>query len=418
MPLTSASTGQTALAGQGAGTHILPIEGVRALAVFLVFFVHLHPYFSTYIGGSAAWYRASEVLATLGNSGVDLFFLLSGFLIYGIVLKRTRSYWDFVRRRIRRIYPVFTAALLLYVFLSFAFPAESKLRGTPGAQLIYILENYLLLPGIFDIRPIITVAWSLSYEFFFYLTIPLLVRLLSFDRLRQSQRVALLLVWYVAGLLLLHPLGLERLQMFCLGMLLYELSTVKSAVSRMTRAGQWIAVASFASALVCAYIVFAPAAEVKVSAIFARHFAYPLMSLGFFVFGAYSFVFSGYLSKFFCMGPIRALGRISYSYYLVHGLTLKAWKMALQVLAPTWTGPAMFCLISVVGFALTCISSSVMFVLVEEPLSLQGQSTLSRYWQRWQSAWKPPAAVDQGAPAIAASVAGAGAGLPAEQEPK
>ncbi len=386
MPLTSASTGETALGGQGAGTQILPIEGVRGLAVFLVFFVHLHPFFSAHLRGHATWYRASEGLAALGNCGVDLFFLVSGFLIYGIVLKRTRTYRDFVGRRIRRIYPVFTAVLFLYLIFSFAFPSESKLRGTAAAQLVYVVENYLLLPGIFNIRPIITVAWSLSYEFFFYLTIPLVVRWVFPERLQPLQRVSLIAGWYFAGLVLLHPLGLERLQSFCLGMLLYELSNIKPVVARMTRAGQWVALASFAGALVCAYYLFMPITDVPVT--FARRLAYPLMSLGFFVFGAYSFVFSGFLARFFCWGPIRALGRISYSYYLIHGLTLRVLKVTLAALKPPSSGPLMFCAISVVGFALTCVTASIVFVLVEEPLSLHGQSTLTRCWQEWGSAWK------------------------------
>lgn len=388
MSLISAEAGHTLIAGKGAAARILPIEGVRGLAVFLVFFVHLHPFFGAQLQGHAGWYGASEALAALGNAGVDLFFLLSGFLIYGIVLKRTRTYLDFVRRRIRRIYPVFTAVLLLYLILGFVFPSQSKLQGSAAEQLAYVAENYLLLPGITHIRPIITVAWSLSYEFFFYLTIPLVVRFVFPERLRPIQRVAILAVWYLAGLVLLHPLGLERLQSFCLGMLLYEFSQMKPVTDRMTRAGQWVALAAFAGALVCGYYIFMPTARVQAHAMFARYLAYPLMSIGFFVFGAYSFVFSGFLSKFFVWGPIRSLGRISYSYYLIHGLTLAGLRMALAARSPAWSGPAMFCAISIVGFVLTCLSAGLVFLFIEEPLSLHGQSTLSRYWQRWTPAWR------------------------------
>lgn len=397
MSLMTAAAVQTAPPAHSREARILPIEGVRGLAVFLVFFVHLHPFFAGYLRGHAGWYRASEMLAALGNAGVDLFFLLSGFLIYGIVLKHTRSYWDFIRRRIRRIYPVFAAVLALYLFLSLLLPAESKLRGTALAQAIYVVENFFLLPGIFPIRPIITVAWSLSYEFFFYLTIPLIVRGFALGQLQRLQRVGLLAGWYVAGLVLLHPLGLERLQMFCLGMLLYELSTIPSVVARMSSDGEWVALAAFAGALVCAYFAFASEADVNVPALFAKRLAFPLMSIGFFIFGAYSFVFTGFLSRFFSTAPLRALGHISYSYYLIHGLTLRVLKLAIARVIP-WNGPAVFCAISIGGFALTCITATIMFVLIEEPLSLHGQSTLSRYWQKWGSAWKLSPALDEGPP--------------------
>ena len=51
----------------------------------------------------------------------------------------------------------------------------SKLPQGAGAVVAYLLANLLLLPGLFPIEPLITVAWSLSYEFAYYLALPLLV---------------------------------------------------------------------------------------------------------------------------------------------------------------------------------------------------------------------------------------------------
>ena len=71
------------------------IDGLRALAVFAVFAFHAFPKLKFLKGGFV---------------GVDVFFVISGFLISSILYtqlaKGTFSFWDFYSRRIRRIYPV------------------------------------------------------------------------------------------------------------------------------------------------------------------------------------------------------------------------------------------------------------------------------------------------------------------------
>ena len=116
-----------------------------------------------------------EQLQSIGHAGVDLFFVLSGYLISGAMIHRHRPFLDFMGKRISRIYPTFLAVFILYFLLSYLFPERSKMPVNVEAAGVYLLQNLFFLPGMIDVEPMTVVSWSLSNEFFFYLTIPALV---------------------------------------------------------------------------------------------------------------------------------------------------------------------------------------------------------------------------------------------------
>jgi peptidoglycan/LPS O-acetylase OafA/YrhL len=149
-----------------------------------------------------------NVMMGAGGTGVDLFFVLSGFLIYGMVLRPGLNARKFYTARARRIYPAFLAVFLFYVaaspFLHLAQQAGAKELGsripeTWAGGVTYVVENLAFLPGIFSIRPLMSVAWSLSYEWLFYLLIPVLVAILALHRWRRRLRILLFL--FLAGVL-------------------------------------------------------------------------------------------------------------------------------------------------------------------------------------------------------------------------
>src|SRR5690606_4132801 len=148
----------------------LAMEGLRGIAVTLVFLVHYHSVLTPWMAGVEGWGSDfGRAMRFAGAAGVDLFFVLSGYLIYGATLSARFSWGGFMRRRLQRIYPTFLVLLTIYLGLSFLIPSESKLPPGAAEASFYVLQNVLLLPGMFAIKPIITVAWSLSYEMFFYL---------------------------------------------------------------------------------------------------------------------------------------------------------------------------------------------------------------------------------------------------------
>jgi peptidoglycan/LPS O-acetylase OafA/YrhL len=99
--------------------NVRPMEGLRGFAVFLVFLVHYVTLVRPWIAGESALLVLASALHTIRNTGVDLFFVLSGYLIYGSLISRSQQFVRFVSRRVERIYPTFVAVFVLYAVLSF-----------------------------------------------------------------------------------------------------------------------------------------------------------------------------------------------------------------------------------------------------------------------------------------------------------
>ncbi len=167
-------------------THIAELDGVRALAIWLVLISHLYWGFKvpadTYDGMPKLIYE----IISHGWLGVDLFFILSGFLITGVLIDskgRENYFRTFYGRRVLRILPVF---FLCIAVMSFFY----------GNAAYFLLSLFFLSnfaeglgvptphgPGVF---------WSLCIEEHFYLLWPFLVRYLT------RQRLALLAILLVA----------------------------------------------------------------------------------------------------------------------------------------------------------------------------------------------------------------------------
>ncbi|MFF0176585.1 acyltransferase family protein [Micromonospora profundi] len=146
------------------------LTGLRWIAALLVFGFHAG---TMRIIAEPDFKAVVDAVFSLGLSGVQFFFILSGFVLVWSARPgdSRRAFW---RRRVAKIYPnhlVLWAAALLVAWW-FADPV------LPAAA----LENLLLLQA-WDPRPgwfysINTVSWSLSCEFFFYLCLPLALPLL------------------------------------------------------------------------------------------------------------------------------------------------------------------------------------------------------------------------------------------------
>ncbi len=100
----------------------------------------------------------------IGNAGVPVFFTISGFImLHGMHggFGHPGSAWRFLLRRLLRIYPIYWIALLAYLL---ALPPGRAAMPADGAE---ALATALLLPG--HAARVITPAWTLSFEMFFYL---------------------------------------------------------------------------------------------------------------------------------------------------------------------------------------------------------------------------------------------------------
>lgn len=349
---------------RGGGAHnVRPMEGLRGFAVFLVFLVHYTTLVKPWVTNLPTLALASAI-HTIGNTGVDLFFVLSGYLIYGSLIERPQNFFKFMSRRIARIYPTFTVVFAIYVTLSLAMLDENKIPANFREGLIYLVQNFLLLPGLFPIEPMITVAWSLSYEMFYYLVIPLMIGLLKLRVRTSAWRVGFFLILAAAIVVSCGATGgLIRLVMFISGVLLCE--TLKNGKS-LPKSNFFGAIALI-TGLLATLIPLGGwvGTTVRISVLFVSYY----------IFCWACFQDSrGLLPTVFSWTPLRWLGNMSYSYYLLHGLALNAAFLALAAVVPEKNNQSeIFWALLPIMFVTTLIPSAVLFLAVERRFSLTPQ---------------------------------------------
>lgn len=177
-------TGSATAPVVAASKYIRELDGVRGLAIILVLVTHFGVYGHETVGWiGSAFHR----LVDFGWTGVDLFFVLSGFLITGILLdaKGSEGYFrNFYMRRVLRILPLYYIAVIVYFFmlvpsLRILAPGRATVAGAvslpPVEQLWYWLHlsNWRIA---FDVTYNgIDHFWSLAIEEQFYLVWPLIV---------------------------------------------------------------------------------------------------------------------------------------------------------------------------------------------------------------------------------------------------
>src|SRR5579859_5429454 len=163
---------------RGGGGHMLVLDGMRGVAIVMVLCVH-------FIGNSPAHTavtREAARLAGYGIWGVDLFFVLSGFLITGLLYDSKGSphyFRNFYVRRTLRIFPLYYAvlALLFIVLPALPGPYPSGLAESERHQAwlwLYASNVYLAIHRTWSL-PYVGHFWSLAVEEQFYLVWPIVV---------------------------------------------------------------------------------------------------------------------------------------------------------------------------------------------------------------------------------------------------
>jgi peptidoglycan/LPS O-acetylase OafA/YrhL len=347
------------------GSRNQAMEGLRGYAVFLVFLVHgiatccrflLNCECGQYTGVPLA-----ELLQELGlvgvalqavqrcHYGVDLFFLLSGFLIFRIVDRQGRefAYLPYLGKRALRIYPAFLISLL--------FGAWGFCRyGYVPFYLRDFALNLLFLNGSpWPVMPYNYVTWSLFYEFLFYLVFPLFY--LALRRSRQDGAA-----WQVLGVPLLFGLAglatawLNHFTLFFFGALLGMQSdeqlqrAARALPTALVLLVYGLAVATFHWSLHAPFGYFLPLYGIACSLLFVK--------------ACYD---RGPLHSVCAWVPLRWLGNISYSFYLIHAV-VTAWvahRIARSLLA--WPEVVSFPVLLVAMFAASLVASVLLFTVAE-----------------------------------------------------
>jgi peptidoglycan/LPS O-acetylase OafA/YrhL len=189
-PAAPAAGARSATTGAAFSGHLPALDGVRGLAILMVLLFH---FVAQTTATNAVEAGVNKVLS-YGLLGVDLFFVLSGFLITGILYdsRADESYFrSFYMRRVLRIFPLYYAVLAVVFFVV---PLLPGLRGSEIAGLqdrqawawLYGVNVYLALKGAW-VLSYVEHFWSLAVEEHFYLVWPLVVWLLA----RRPRRLML-----------------------------------------------------------------------------------------------------------------------------------------------------------------------------------------------------------------------------------
>jgi peptidoglycan/LPS O-acetylase OafA/YrhL len=296
------------------------LDGIRGIAILSVLLLH-HKLFNN------------------GWMGVDLFFVLSGFLITGILRKdRDRDfYWKrfYIKRATRILPPMLLTCVLTYIFI-------------PGAKLLVILGYIFTFGGIIDLNPHrfiepVGPLWSLAVEEHFYFVWPFVIRFLS-----RKQALMLLAGVLVAGPVLrmafshpmptaalsvtyfLTPFRVDEMAFGCLLALLTENKLATVVLARFSLAGFIAATGIYFFAwFKLQHIYFYPGGHTKLF----DSMGYWLVALAGFCLVAHVYLNQeSFLARFLSFAPLTFLGRISYGVYLYHILirTFIMWYLGIN----------------------------------------------------------------------------------------
>lgn len=175
------------------GDRIPVLDGIRGIAVLLVMTYHF--WVLGIAGGTRPWEYAYGDVVGMGWIGVDLFFVLSGFLITGILYDSRESphyFRVFYGRRTVRIFPLYYAALTVFFLIGPLFmahfyrPALAEIQTGTTVKMFawtYTLNWYEGFKGWNAVAHPLQHFWSLSIEEQFYLIWPFLVLKLARRRL-------------------------------------------------------------------------------------------------------------------------------------------------------------------------------------------------------------------------------------------
>ena len=164
---------------------IYNLQVLRAAAAYLVvlyhFLVQQHDVFP----------EAAQI--GLGAAGVDIFFVISGFIMVATTAGKAVTPLQFLSNRVARLFPVYGVVTLVIVLL---FTVGFKPVGVFDVRSSYVIQSLLFIPfsrGGF-VEPLVSVGWTLNYEMFFYVVFAALIAV-------RSERVRLLgLVIVLCGL--------------------------------------------------------------------------------------------------------------------------------------------------------------------------------------------------------------------------
>lgn len=326
------------------------LNGYRGVCTLVVFFYHL---FNARVAPWPSGSPTADAVTFVGSSlryGVEMFFMISGFVILGSLLRHP-TVGGFLKDRFIRIYSAWVPALIAVTAICIVFGLKVFADASPLDALGLFVVNLLLLPPLIPLPMIHLGSWSLTYEWAFYLTAA--AGVLIFRRESGSRWLTILWVALAAGFICAFPRSL----FFLTGVLVFRYREWFAERSRMLG---W-PLLSLLVFLVAWRFTDAGKAEFSETLI-------DMLFDGRWIAVVVAFVAALHMFASVCLNASRQfvflnsrtfqfLGTISYSFYLWHSLVMSFVKRVTTPLLSADYGP-------VVSFAVFALASLAISLLV------------------------------------------------------
>jgi peptidoglycan/LPS O-acetylase OafA/YrhL len=378
------SRGVLAQAQISSGSQRIPeLDGLRGFAIFLVVLCH-------YIGeGDVTGVSATtgKLLRAFGfgRCGVDLFFVLSGFLIGSILLESRNSpnyYRTFYLRRVHRIFPLYYLWIVFYLigiaclrsFSGYATFIADDLWHLP--RYLFFVQNFFWSKTFFEYFWL-GVTWSLAVEEQFYLVAPLLIRHIPGEKLIRVLVAIILLapVLRFFTLLVTHdhylvalgmPFRADTLAVGVLGAALWKQPEVRLYLEENPRALSWALAFSLTLVVGLLYWFYRPAGYVSGTICYS--------ALAFLFLTLVLIVLSQPASRLASIArwqPVCWLGTVSYCVYIIHCQVLYGLYQLFVGGHPRVTDLKSI-LVTALAFILTCLLAAFSWRFFEKPFIRRG----------------------------------------------